>query len=392
MILCSTPYKHVFWSVVVLALLSACGTRHNGMGGSGSGSLFVSDTGGNTVAAFESADPASGVGFSGVNMGMNMGMGTNTNTGMNMPMNMGMVSMGTAAGTASGDTCANSCHHNPAAASGTLVADRIIGGGNTTLSGPAGIAVDTARDILYVANSSGASILAYDHASMSGGNVAPSRIITSTSLRQPEFLSLVGDTLFIADPGSQAILVLDNASRADGALDVSRSIEGSASNGSDLVSPRGISVNAKTGIIYVANIAAGSVRVLGFAGDASGSTPASQVYPTPLTSAGGITIDADRNELYVADPGSDSVAVFSNIDPARGGAVTPARTITIAGAQSPTDIFLDKLHNVLFVTDSSARTVWVVEDATGVNGGAVALPIRWVGVQAPFGIFVNRTS
>lgn len=385
MIVSSKIHQHALWLIVCCltpVLLSACGMNAEGMSSSNSGNLFVSDAGGNMIAMFNRADPASNA-SAGMNMGMRMGMDMNTSMGT-----MSMTSSAT-----SPESCANSCHHNPAAASGTLAADAMIGGARTTLNGPAGIVVDSARDILYVANANSASILAFDHASMSSGNLAPSRVITSTSLRRPEFLALVDDTLFVTDSGSQALLVLDHVSQANGAVDVSRTIEGDTSNGSKLVSPLGVFVNSNTGIIYVANMTGTSVSILGFARDASGGAPASRVYTTPLKSAGGMSMDIDRNELYVADPSADVVAVFSHIDSSHAsGAVTPSRTITIADARTPMDVFLDRSHDVLFVTDGSARTVWVIKDASSANAAVVALPLRWMGVQAPFGIFVHRTS
>lgn len=381
MIFGSTFGKHASWLIACAApvLLSACGMNARGTMGS-DGNLFVADAGGNAIAIFDSADPASNVSPSGTSMNM----GT---------MTMNMATTGMAASGATPESCANSCHHNPAAANGTLAANAMIDGASTTLNGPTGIVVDTARDILYVANSNSASIVAYDHASMSAGNMAPTRVITSASLRHPEFLSLVNDTLFVTDSGSQALLVFDHASQAHGAVDVSRSIEGDASNGSSLVSPRGVFVNPNTGVIYVANVNGASVSILGFAPDAAGNAAARQVYTTPLQSAGGISMDIGRNELYVADSAADSVAVFSDVDPSHAsGAVTPSRTIAIAEAQSPADVFLDRSHNVLFVSDSGARTVWVVEDARSANAGVVALPIRWMSRQTPVGIFVHRTS
>jgi DNA-binding beta-propeller fold protein YncE len=62
--------------------------------------------------------------------------------------------------------------------SGGTVANRIVAGGLTTLSAPRGIAVDMARNQIYVANFGNNTILVFDDARTVTGGVAPNRTIT----------------------------------------------------------------------------------------------------------------------------------------------------------------------------------------------------------------------
>jgi DNA-binding beta-propeller fold protein YncE len=62
--------------------------------------------------------------------------------------------------------------------SGGTVANRFVAGGLTTLSTPRGIAVDMARNQIYVANFGNNTILVFDDARTVTGGVAPNRTIT----------------------------------------------------------------------------------------------------------------------------------------------------------------------------------------------------------------------
>jgi DNA-binding beta-propeller fold protein YncE len=62
--------------------------------------------------------------------------------------------------------------------SGSAMANRIVAGGFTTLNAPRGIAVDMARNQIYVTNSGNNSILVFDDARTVTGGTAPSRVIT----------------------------------------------------------------------------------------------------------------------------------------------------------------------------------------------------------------------
>lgn len=62
--------------------------------------------------------------------------------------------------------------------SGSTDPNRIVAGGLTTLNAPRGIAVDMARNQIYVANFGGNSILVFDNARTVTGGVAPDRTIT----------------------------------------------------------------------------------------------------------------------------------------------------------------------------------------------------------------------
>lgn len=107
---------------------------------------------------------------------------------------------------------------------------RTLSGAATTLSVPRYALVDTTRDKLYVAEASTGSILIWDNASTVNGNVAPTRVISgaNTQIVSPAGLALdpARDELYVgtlAQTG-KTILVFGSISSASGNVSPSRTI------------------------------------------------------------------------------------------------------------------------------------------------------------------------
>lgn len=78
----------------------------------------------------------------------------------------------------SGNTSSTLLSYNNAnTVSGSAIPNRIVAGGLTTLDAPRGLAVDMARNQIYVANSGNNTILVFDDARTVTGGVAPNRVI-----------------------------------------------------------------------------------------------------------------------------------------------------------------------------------------------------------------------
>lgn len=103
----------------------------------------------------------------------------------------------------------------------TATPDAEIGGIATGINAPVGVAIDSGRDILYVLNQGTPGILVYAQSSAQNGNSAPTRTISGSFMTTPSalFLDPGSDTLYVADKGTNAVYAFTGASQAQGAAD-----------------------------------------------------------------------------------------------------------------------------------------------------------------------------
>ncbi len=118
------------------------------------------------------------------------------------------------------------CPGAPSSLDGDIAPCRTISGASTLLDYPRGLAFDSGRDILYVSNMGGNSILAFNHITepAAQGDVSPSRVITShtdaaatESLLQLPFglfIDSANDRLYVVKAGGNqpAIFIYETAS------------------------------------------------------------------------------------------------------------------------------------------------------------------------------------
>jgi 6-phosphogluconolactonase (cycloisomerase 2 family) len=276
------------------------------------------------------------------------------------------------------------------AANGNIAPNANITGAATQLSNPQYIFLDAANNRLYVANTGGSSILVFDNASTLNGNVAPTRTITSANLATPTDVALdsgrdllyvadnlevavfanahtinsvtgairviqlaftpgaihldpTNDRLFVADPTSNAIDVFDAASTLNGTVPANRTISGT---GTQLAQPLGLQVDG-AGRLIVSNFAPPSITIYANAAKATGNVGPIGVIAgsnTTLTGPTELALDSTTNsgELYVGDPFGAHVPVFSSISTVAGTInAVPNRNITgantlLTGTANPT--------------------------------------------------------
>jgi DNA-binding beta-propeller fold protein YncE len=102
---------------------------------------------------------------------------------------------------------------------GTVTPDAEIIGSQSQINAPVGVAIDPVRDVLYVLNQGTPDILVFDQASTRNGNVAPSRIISGSGFMvKPSalFLDPANNILYVSDQGNNAIYSYSGASSAQG--------------------------------------------------------------------------------------------------------------------------------------------------------------------------------
>ncbi|MGH9568016.1 MAG: hypothetical protein ACRD4F_00150, partial [Candidatus Angelobacter sp.] len=231
--------------------------------------------------------------------------------------------------------------------SGNAPPSRHITGVNTQLATPTSVAVDTTRDILYVAD--GIDVFVFSSASTADGDVPFLHQIEVGFQIPAMVVDGANNRLFLADAGANAINVYDNASTLDSStnsLPPSRSI-----TSSDLHQPSGLAIDP-LGRLIVGNSSPASITVYANAASASGTPPSIITLTgssTTLSAPSQIAVSNSSTlvEVYVANTNGGNVPVFSNLG-ATAGNVSPTRnitgpstTLTVAGRPTARGIALD---------------------------------------------------
>ena len=274
--------------------------------------------------------------------------------------------------------------------SGSTSPNRVVSGGLTTLSSPRGIAVDMARDQLYVANHSNDAILVFHDARTVTGGEAPARTITGAPLSGPSalFVDVANDRLYVVNTNGNSILIYDNASILNGNVAPDRTLAGPATA---LNAPLGIYVDVTRNLLYVTN---GNNQILVFSNAAAVSdnmAPARTI--TGLSSSTGIYVDVMADCLYVANTGANSIAVFDGASTA-DGILAPDRTLSGGGTllNLPRDVFVDTGSDRLYVANFGGNSILVFDGASTVDGNTA--PSRSLSLTAstgPWGVYADVT-
>ena len=278
------------------------------------------------------------------------------------------------------------------AVSGSVMPNRVVAGGLTTLFGPRGIAVDMARDQIYVTNYLNDSILVFHNARTVTGDDAPSRMITGAPLSRPSalFMDMVNNRLYVANTNGNSILIYDNANTLNGGVAPSRTLTGGMTT---LSAPTGVYVDITRNLLYVAN---GSNQILVF--NNAAITPGT-INIAPLrtisisSNTAGIFVDVMEDRLYVANTGANSLFVFNSASTANSSSI-PARTLSGGGSMlsQPRGVFVDLGTDRLYVANAGDNSILVFNNASTVNNPAA--PNRTLGLPAltdPWGVYVDVT-
>ncbi len=250
----------------------------------------------------------------------------------------------------------------------------------TSLSSPAGIAVNPYTGTLYVADSGNNRVLRYPRPVTQTGRITPDAVIgqvdfaSSTSaavngdsLNTPTGLALAADgDLFVADTGNNRVLEFPNG--------------------------------AGTGVA--------AVRVYGQPNMNSSLSPA-QVTAQTLAAPRGLFVDAGSN-LYVVDTGNNRVVVFAYTENAPPYGAQAAYILGGSVLKSPVDVSVDSTGDI-YVSDSSDNRVLMFSSPIsitqpalmGVIGqpNATSMAANWDAtnglassdsLNAPLGVYVDR--
>ncbi|HEX5432816.1 MAG TPA: hypothetical protein VFY05_01150, partial [Candidatus Angelobacter sp.] len=213
---------------------------------------------------------------------------------------------------------------------GNIAPTRSIGL-SSGLVAPVAVALDSVRDLLYVADASQGEVLVFSPASTVGNNAAPSRalIITGASIGGMA-LDSANDRLYVSDTASDAIGVFDNVSTLNSQVTSNRAIVGADTG---LQGPAGLTLDL-SGNLVVANSGNGNIGNITVYPNAA--TANGDVQPivaigginTTLVAPGQVILNtaSAADEIYVADSTTNAVTTFTSVN-STGGNITPSRTI-----------------------------------------------------------------
>ncbi len=245
-------------------------------------------------------------------------------------------------------------------ASGNAAPIRTLSGAATGLNAPAGVAVDTAHNELFVVNFSGDSVTVYDR--NANGNAAPIRTLVGAATGLSESNAIVVDTvndeLVLTNDLPYSILVYPRT--ASGNTAPIRTLVGAATG---LGLPYGLVVDTVHDELVVAN-RFGSITV--YDRTASGNaapirTLTSGAFNGPI----GLVVDTVNDELIVTSEIANSVTVFGRT---ASGSVAPTRQISGAatGLSTPDGLVVDTVNNEILVANGTNNSVTVYSrTATG---------------------------
>ncbi len=156
---------------------------------------------------------------------------------------------------------------------------------------------------------------------------------------------------------------------------------------------------AATGKLYVIDSNSSTLLRFDKAFTTSGSpTPAATISGanTTLNGPNYIALDPAADRLYVADQSDFSVVIFDHIS-TQNGTLNLAPTRIIAGNNttlvSPSDVFFDRVRNVLYVLDDPNILVFNVASlSTGANNVAPTRTLQTAFAAGAGAIFVDVTS
>lgn len=238
---------------------------------------------------------------------------------------------------------------------GTVAASRTINGSETRIVDPDALALDTQRDILYVADSNGQEVLAFVGASQKNGNAPPLRRYPGIKQTAAMFYDLVNDRLYVTDTVDKLIKVWDHISELSDGANASRTIQ------LDYV-PSALTVDSKRNLLYVGDPIARSIKVYPGISTLSGNpspdhalTHASQNF----NHLNGLTMNIDNDILFISESTVPSIEIFDQASTLIGSV---SSTRQIKGSNTGMTVNLKQilfLSNVLYlILNDTSVGIW----------------------------------
>jgi hypothetical protein len=313
-------------AICLLVFLCGCGGGSGRSGnsittnpGTGMGRIYVSNADGNSIVRFDNALTVTG----NVSPGATI---SGAATQLAAPQYMLLDVPNNRLFVANKGASSVVVFENANTRTGNVTPDRTISGPATLLVTPIDVALDSGRNLLYVAD--GSNIFAFAGASTINGNAPPVRTIGVGFVASAIFFDQANDRLFVADETGNTVRVYDGASLLNGAITANRIISGAATL---LNKPAGLQVDT-AGRLIVSNFGTPSITIYSNAATTSGNVAPVATIAGSNTGLGAPTQIILSNatttgDLHVADGKSAAVLVFANIGSATGN-IAPTRNVS----------------------------------------------------------------
>jgi YVTN family beta-propeller protein len=203
---------------------------------------------------------------------------------------------------------------------------------------PKFVAVNQDTNFIYVSNLNSNNVSVIDGAT----NSVVATVPVGTA---PEVLDVntTTDMVYVANLESNNVSVIDGSSNA---------VVATIPLGSNS-SPFGVALDSTRNLVYVTNTGAGTVSIINGATNAVVAT-----VPVGNTPAG-VRVNTTANLIYVANLGSASVSVID------GSTDSVTSTFPLPQAAEPLIVAMDPILSRLFITDSFAKAIYVLNASTG---------------------------
>jgi hypothetical protein len=256
--------------------------------------------------------------------------------------------------------------NNVATINGATNPVRTISGTDTLIQNPASLAVDTRRDILYVADNDQKAVLAFLPGSQTDGDAVPLRTYPGITTAGTMFYDLDNDVLYLSDITAKAVLAWDGISTLASGTGPTRVI------GLGYF-PTGMIVDTQRDLLYVGDPSTKAVKI--YVNASTLAVPATpNVTFTDASEAfvkmNSLALNVPNDILFVAESNNPSLEVFDNASTLTTTPETPERTLN--GTNTLLTIHLDQtifLQNVLYVIlNNVSNSIGVWNNANQLTG------------------------
>jgi DNA-binding beta-propeller fold protein YncE len=222
------------------------------------------------------------------------------------------------------------------------------------LTSPSGIALDTSQSILYVADTGAGSLAVIDVATMkSGTNDGLLGAVTIGAAPTDVVFHATNGQVYVTDNGGTTVSVVN---RQVGTAKLNATLATTIDLG---VAPVALGLNPATQLFYV-SLANGGLGVID---TATNELVSADFFCCPaLASPLGLTVDATTNRLYVAENVAQGQVVVIEAADMKAGTDDGLVTRVAVGA-SPTHLVVDPTLHRLYVNNEGGNSISVIQAA-----------------------------
>ncbi len=255
-------------------------------------------------------------------------------------------------------------YDNVATINGAVDPVRTLTGSNTLIDNPTALAVDTRRDNLYVAETTGQQVLTFTQASLANGDTGPARTFPGVQKGSGMFYDLKNDALYVGDEIDLSIHAWDKISTLATGTQPTRRIGLG-------FQPSTIFYDDQRDLLYVGDPSTASVKIYLNASTLGSSNAQPNATIQDSTQAfvdvNAVALNIPNNIMFVSEDFNPSVEIFDNASTLTGSVPTNR---SLEGDQ--TGFTLDQnqmlfVDNVLYVQQSRTQ-IGIWDNANAVTG------------------------